>query len=196
MKVLFLDVDGVLNSHRSAIAYGAMPWAHELPDVSKFDHVAVGLIRGIAIASGAFIVLSSAWRTCSNWGMLGPALRLPIMDRTPRLLGPRGKEIAAWLADHPAVTQYAIVDDDPDMLPEQMPYFVKTHMHNGLTWQDAERLAELLGIRIFDANRGRPLSATGRTLQWDEPVNIQFTTDEASAPARWQAPAGVEGLKK
>lgn len=169
VKVLFLDVDGVLNSHRSAIAFGAMPWAHELPDVSKFDHIAVGLIRGIAEAAGADIVLSSAWRTCENWRDLGTALRLPIVDRTPSLLGPRGKEIAAWLDAHREVQEYAIVDDDADMLPEQLPHFVRTDMQEGLTFACAERLANLLGISIFDANhRGRALPAAGRTLRWDD----------------------------
>lgn len=167
-KALFLDVDGVLNSYRSAIAFGSMPWAHELPDVSKFDHVAVRLIRGIAETAGAQIVLSSSWRQCSNWPELGPALGMRITDRTPSMLGPRGKGIAAWLADHPEVERYAIVDDDGDMLPEQMPYFVKTNMREGFTWDCAEKLASLLGIRIFDVNVGRPLPAEGRTLQWDE----------------------------
>lgn len=169
MKVLFLDIDGVLNSHRSAIAFGAMPWSHELPDTGKFDHVAVGMIRGIAEASGTSIVLSSSWRTSSNWESIATALRLPIVDRTPQMLGPRGKEIAAWLAAHPEVQSYAIVDDDADMLPEQLPHFVRTDMTEGLTFACAERLANLLGISIYDANhRGRALPACGRTLDWSE----------------------------
>jgi len=166
MRVLFLDVDGVLNSHRSALGMGGMPWAHELPDVRKFDHVAVGLVRGIAEAADAVIVLSSAWRTCDNWTDLGPALGLCITARTPSLLGPRGKEIAAWLAAHPEVERYAIVDDDADMLPEQMPFFVKTNMREGLTFDGAAKLAELLGIRLHDLS-SHPLPAEGRTLQWE-----------------------------
>lgn len=185
MKVLFLDVDGVLNSHRSAIAFGAMPWAHELPDVSKFDHIAVRLIRGIAETAGAGIVLSSAWRQCDNWRDLGPALGLNITDRTPSLLGPRGKEIAAWLANHPEVERYAIVDDDGDMLPEQMPYFVHTNMREGFTFGCAEKLAALLNIRIYDVNhRGRTLPAEGRTLQWD---------DAAAGVRGTSGPSGVRG---
>lgn len=166
-RILFLDIDGVLASHRSAIAFGAMPWPHELPDVRKFDHVAVGLVRGIVKAAGASIVLSSSWRTAPEWVHLAPALRLPIIDRTPSLLGPRGKEIAAWLAEHPDVEQYAIVDDDADMLPEQKPFFVKTNMRDGLTFNCAMRLAGVLEVNILDA-RGSPLPAEGRTLQWGD----------------------------
>jgi len=36
----------------------------------------------------------------------------------------RGQEIKDWLDKHPGVTDYAILDDDSDMLPEQ---FVKFH---------------------------------------------------------------------
>lgn len=168
MKVIFLDIDGVLNSYRTAIAFGGMPFdvrAHR----HKFDEVAVRLIGGIAEAAGATIVLSSSWRNDVDWARIGPALGLKIEDRTPSLLGPRGKEIAAWLFNHPEVDSYAIVDDDGDMLPEQMPFFVHTNMHNGLTWDDASKLAELLGIAIFDVHRpDQSLPAATRTLQWDD----------------------------
>lgn len=167
MKVLFLDIDGVLNSHRSAVAFGGMPFdarAHR----HRFDDIAIRLIGGIAQTAGAIIVLSSSWRNDVSWTQIGPALGLHIEDRTPSLIGPRGREIAAWLDAHPEVERYAIVDDDADMLPEQMPYFVHTNMREGFTWACAEKLAELLGVSIFDVNRGRPLPAEGRTLNWSD----------------------------
>lgn len=40
----------------------------------------------------------------------------------------RGEEIAEWLVKHPEVTDYAILDDDSDMLPEQ---FCKFHHCDG-----------------------------------------------------------------
>ena len=167
MKVIFLDIDGVLNSHRSAVAFGGMPFdvvAHR----ARFDEIAVRLVGGIAEAAGAQIVLSSSWRNDVNWTQIGPALGLSISDRTPSLLGPRGREIAAWLGAHPEVTAYAIVDDDGDMLPEQTPYFVRTHMQDGFTWDCAMKLAELMGINIFDVRRGQPLPAETKTLQWED----------------------------
>lgn len=162
-KVLFLDIDGVLNCHRTAIAFGGMFGTGVL------DPIALRLVRGICKQAGASIVLSSSWRLHHNFKALGAELDLPMIDATPSMLGPRGKEIAAWLAAHPEVTTYAIVDDDADMLPEQMPYCVKTHMQNGLTWDCANKLAELFGIKIFDVNRAVPLRSEGRTLQWDAP---------------------------
>lgn len=168
-KVLFLDIDGVLNSHRTAIAFGGMPFrVHR--DRAMFDEVAIRLIAGIVKAAGAGIVLSSSWRLSdSRWADIGPALGLPIFDRTPSMLGPRGREIGAWLEAHPEVDTYAIVDDDPDMLPDQLPFFVQTDMHDGLTWTKAVRLADLLGVRIFDVNRGARMPVPAATaLQWDD----------------------------
>ena len=167
MKVIFLDIDGVLNSHRTAIAFGGMPFdakAHR----HRFDEVALRLIDGIATTAGANIVLSSSWRNDSNWQQIGPALGLAIIDRTPSYLGPRGKEIAAWLAAHPEVQSYAIVDDDGDMLPEQKPFFVHTNMFEGFTWDCACKLAELMGIDIHDVNRpGQRLPVPTKTLEWE-----------------------------
>lgn len=55
----------------------------------------------------------------------------------------RGDEIAEWLSRHPEVTKYAIIDDDSDMLPEQMPHFVHTQAVDGImyrNWLDLEHL--------------------------------------------------------
>lgn len=153
MKVLFLDIDGVLNSHRTAYAFGGFPF-----DVDKhrdrFDEVAVALIRNVVTAAGATIVLSSSWRTDRDWERIGKGLRLPITDRTPYMHpGPRGEEIAAWLRDHPEVERYAIVDDDADMLDEQLPFFVKTPHEDGLNYACAQKLCEVLGTTTGDALR-------------------------------------------
>lgn len=155
MKVLFLDIDGVLNSHRTAIAFGGYP--HEVDGYHRemFDEVGLTLIRGIVKTSGSSVVLSSSWRLTHAHDLVGRALDLPIIDRTPSLVGERGKEIKAWLDAHPEVESYAIVDDDSDMLPEQTPFFVKTSGYDGLRWDDACKLAGLLGIDIYDVNHPR-----------------------------------------
>ena len=58
----------------------------------------------------------------------------------------RGVEIFRWLARHPG-TAYAIVDDDSDMLPEQMPYFVQTQHDDGIEREHVERLVATLSPR-------------------------------------------------
>jgi hypothetical protein len=167
MKVIFLDIDGVLNSHRSAVAYGGLPH-HAADHRGRFDEIAVRLVRGIAARAGAQVVLSSSWRADPEWREIGNALGIPLLDRTPQMLGPRGKEIAAWLEAHPKVECYAILDDDPDMLPEQLPYFVQTSYNDGLTWACAEKLAQLMGTKIWDVNHpGQRQAVPTFNLDWE-----------------------------
>lgn len=170
MNVLFLDIDGVLNSHRTAVGLGGIPWCSDLrtrPErMQLLDPVAVGLLRAACAAADLKIVLSSTWRKDAEWTSLGAALDLPIIDRTPTMLGIRGSEIAAWLDEHPEVESYAIVDDDSDMLPEQMHRFVKTNGAHGYGWEEHIKLCDLFGVGYFNqANRGRPLSPA-KALDW------------------------------
>jgi hypothetical protein len=156
MKVVFLDIDGVLNSQRSCIAFGGYP--HEVVGFHRdmFDEVALRLIRGIVKQAGASVVLSSSWRITNSAHEVANGLDLPIMDITPVRWAAgqvRGHEIAEWLSKHPEVESYAIVDDDSDMLPEQAPFFVHTSNFDGFRWADAQKLCELLGIDIYDVNR-------------------------------------------
>lgn len=154
IKVLFLDIDGVLNSRRTCEAFGGpltggFPHAFDEKNMTLFDHAAIGLIRKLCEKTDASIVLSSSWRIIHSVHDCANGLDLPIFDRTPILNWSgrtRGDEIAAWLADHPEVTRYAIVDDDSDMLAEQKQYFVQTAFQEGLTWANYEALQCLLGI--------------------------------------------------
>jgi hypothetical protein len=144
-KVLFLDIDGVLNSSRSCYAFDGFPHGFDAKNMAKFDHVAVALIRRLCEETGASICLSSSWRIIHSVHECANGLGLPIFDRTPSLNGTRGKEIAAWLADHQKVSKYAIVDDDSDMLPEQKRYFVKTNHYDGLRMAHYSKLKRILG---------------------------------------------------
>jgi hypothetical protein len=156
MKVLFLDIDGVLNSHRTAIAFGGYPHDVTGEERDRFDEVGLALIRGIVKEAKAEVVLSSSWRIGMSYEHIGTCLGLPIIGATPQKWSNeqvRGHEIAEWLDAHPEVECYVIVDDDSDMLPEQMERFVHTSGFDGFRWKDAERMAELFGIAIYDVNR-------------------------------------------
>lgn len=157
MKILFLDIDGVLNN--SAVfkdqRFGPIP----------LDHICIKRLHEVVQATECSIVLSSSWRGCPDlekkleadfvfdcyFGELPYAERINVRHEdgsTIRLSGDayngRGSEIAEWLSRHPEVTRYAIVDDDSDMLPEQMPFFVQTSFEAGLTDTNAEKLIEIL----------------------------------------------------
>ncbi|MCO5338601.1 HAD domain-containing protein [Delftia tsuruhatensis] len=83
MRVLFLDIDGVLNSTRTCVAHGGFP--HELTHTEAFDWVAIKLLQRLCDSSGIQVVLSSAWRLTHNFKDVAKAFDLPIIDRTPSL---------------------------------------------------------------------------------------------------------------
>jgi hypothetical protein len=55
----------------------------------------------------------------------------------------RGEEIEAWLAAHPEVEVYAILDDDSDMLRHQ-PHFKTCFSKGGLTEKIAWQVQDCL----------------------------------------------------
>ena len=57
----------------------------------------------------------------------------------------RGCEIKGWLSKHgDEVSNYAIIDDMDDILPEQQPHFVWTNEEIGLTEGDAAQAIIIL----------------------------------------------------
>ena len=140
-KILFLDIDGVLDSRRSVLAFNGYP---RPGSDEKFDPVAVALIRRLC-NNGVKIVLSSSWRIGQR-ETYKSILGLPIIGRTPCLEGVRGREIAQWLSSHEKPKKWAILDDDSDMLDEQMSHFVHVDASNGLLLQDYELLCHILDV--------------------------------------------------
>jgi hypothetical protein len=127
MKVIFLDIDGVLN----VIPKGFDKWG------GIFHPHFVDNLKRIIDATGAKIVISSTWRMGN--GLVGMremwedrVLPGEVIDITPNFMVNfktticRGKEIDAWLSEHPEVTNYVIIDDDCDMEPNQLENFVMT----------------------------------------------------------------------
>lgn len=57
----------------------------------------------------------------------------------------RGEQIQSWLAHHPEVTAWCIIDDDSDMLDNQSLNFVQTDGMIGMTAEDAEKVIKILG---------------------------------------------------
>lgn len=151
LRVLFLDLDGVLNSHRSCLALGGLPHSLGADDLRLFDPLALAMVQALCDVGYLSVVVSSSWRILHHWDNIGRALNLPTIDATPRLGGVRGEEIALWLETPPMpVEAYAIVDDDSDMLPEQMPRFVQTKYSEGLSYANFEALCGLFGVNPYD----------------------------------------------
>jgi hypothetical protein len=123
MRVIFVDVDGVLNSNGER---GHRAGTHGL------DIACVERLKALAHRTDAQLVLSSSWRHHEDAKAQLKAVGLTFIGETPRFkYAERPEEIDAWLRLHPKVTQYVIIDDDHTFLPHQ-PHF-RTDWTKGLT---------------------------------------------------------------
>ena len=147
-KVLFLDIDGVLNPK----------WWIRKPVVDiygyDFDAEPVANLEKIIAETGADIVISSSWK-CMGLSKLQRMWKdrgLPgkVVDVTPDFMSDellmneelgnmdhlcnRGCEIKGWLMQHKdEEVQYVIIDDMDDILPEQQAYFIQTDPGIGIS---------------------------------------------------------------
>ena len=137
MRVIFLDVDGVLAPIRRWDRYGDL------------EPACIQVLNEIVARGHADIVVSSTWRHGKTVAQLQAILEAQgftgrVVDTTP--IGPpgadRGEEIAAWLAEH-AVGGYVIIDDHADM-GELGARLVLTHPAYGLQPADVPRAIAML----------------------------------------------------
>ena len=181
-KIIFLDVDGVIN----------------IPPYNSFDLKCLNNLRSIIIETDSKVVISSSWREGDlertkshfpNWlkeYIIGETIRgyKQVKDGSSLPIC-RGNEIKHWidrnliypwharpeLADKYKVYGedgsfqkmksyalgkdfvYVILDDDNDMLLEQKDYFIRTESSSGIT---KERAAN--AIRVLTQLKQPPLS--------------------------------------
>ena len=151
MKILFLDIDGVLNSADFVIKrkYDLVLSFLSYP-LSEFDPLAVERVNTILNKTNAKLVISSDWRFTEGLDNIlkKAGLRYPIYDITPYGMGKdRGYEIQEWLDEHDDIENYAIIYDINNMLDSQQSHFIQTSDIHGLT----EDLMELT-IKILNNN--------------------------------------------
>ena len=149
MKVIFLDIDGVL----CVIPNG-------FDEFGAFFHKRFeDNLKHIIDQTNAKIVISSTWRLAGLnemkelWKKRG--LAGEVIDITPfgGMDNIRGDEIQVWL-DNNDVKNYVIIDDDTDFWEDQLNNFVRTsenYNHEdcvdigyGLTRKCAEKAIEIL----------------------------------------------------
>jgi len=152
VKVIFLDVDGVLNFYRSVFGLGGYGHDFTNESMAKFDNCALGMIRKVCQETGAVICFSSTWRIGRSPEECAKGLDLPIIDKTPSLNAIRGLEIKTWLDQHPEVERYAIIDDDSDMLEEQKPFFVHTDHRDGFLFDHYKQTLNLLSEKKLESD--------------------------------------------
>ncbi len=154
MKIIFLDMDGVLNSDRywneqedkNGLSYPEGDWIEWW--VKSFDPKAVSILNAIIDGSGAKIVFSSNRR---NWASFGDLIDIfkqagitgELIDITPDLRWqPRGDEIQEWL-DNNKYESYIIIDDVKDF-PLIEDRWIEVDGKVGLTEEHVEKALSLL----------------------------------------------------
>lgn len=141
-KIIFLDIDGVMNHEHSE---------------EDMDSNCLYELKQIVDATGAKIVLTSSWRLYFLRGDENPIKKyfegrlklygMELYDVTPNIENvKRADEIKSWLKEHKNVSAYLILDDC------MFPGFAKMKDHICLTdWSDGgltrkyrERAIEIL----------------------------------------------------
>ena len=143
--VIFLDVDGVLNS-MDFYKYRYIKFTH-----LDIDWKAVETLKKF-VADDIIFVMSSAKRFDEYERVLAILKEFNFngifVGRTPSIIlqysrARRGVEIQKFIDDY-GVKRYIIIDDDSDMEDNQLPYFIKTDVQYGLVDNDLIKFNEIL----------------------------------------------------
>ncbi len=152
MKVIFLDIDGVLNSDEyfDKIENLNVQGIEREIDVNK-----IKLLKRAVDETKAKVVLTSSWRYTKKAKYLKDLLsNFEIyVDSTPFINHKRGLEIKKWLSDNPNVGDYVILDDEIfDSYDEElMNKLIKISNGNGRNFgegllpKDVDKIIEKLG---------------------------------------------------
>jgi hypothetical protein len=143
MKVLFLDIDGVLNNFKDR-NFGEQLSPSSCQSLNKILEKVPDLK----------IVISSSWRLWGTDYMADLLDKNGVKDAKDKVIactgneqGIRGYQIQCWLDRHDEVKNFVILDDESDMGP-LLTHLVKTNGFVGLTTADAARAIEVLSKPI------------------------------------------------
>jgi hypothetical protein len=152
MKILFLDIDGVLNSqkwHEQRVMEGL-----KAQPTCDIDPSAIEQLNKIVYAhSNLKVVISSTWKHHvkgnHSWNMMFDLLgcKANVIDTTPNLQTYRGTEILSWLIqrskNEEKIDSFVILDDDDDMemLTDRL---VLCSTNDGLTSEKANEVIQKL----------------------------------------------------
>lgn len=165
MKLIFLDIDGVLNSDEYASSQFYLTETHGMSDgeimlIHRHVHIdpkALLLINDLVDRSGAEVILSSTWRAWYSTEEITEIMQkrgatFKIVGSTPILHGkvnssriPRAHEIQAYLKSLTAQPDAFVILDDVDDMFKLKKNLVLTNMKFGITTDDVEAALKILG---------------------------------------------------
>ena len=143
IKVIFLDIDGVLNN---------LSTKEKTPDYHRgISTPLAAIFRRIIEETDAKIVLSSTWRLFPEmhdymWKSIGLDIKERCIGETPSVWsGDRGEEIERWLQSNKnlEIDRFVIIDDTDEMWPH-MDKLIQTNEMYGLTNENADAIIKTL----------------------------------------------------
>ena len=169
-KVIFLDIDGVLNS-----CFWNDTHQKEISDGTLIDVEKIRLLGELVASTGAHIILHSGWRfwfeNRLEGGLDGSLIPLrkeaekltALLDgeglklsgvtpdftteeirSTKKFSLVKGKEILAWLSTHPKVEKWVVLDDLELHEDTVRMHQIKTDPCVGLTLENIQQAKEIL----------------------------------------------------
>ncbi len=173
LKIIFLDMDGVLNSMPDEKVRKTWKYDKELYNMKLFgiDQELVNLLKLVLDRTGAKIVFSTSWRyfrdhptVGSDWrktlaSMLNVSEEETFIGNTPDISAcggwesgsvkrRRGAEIMFWLNNNaePGNFRYCVIDDEVCDIIGPVPErnVVHTDMKTGLQMKDVDRCVRIL----------------------------------------------------
>ena len=155
-SIVFLDIDGVLNSYRWWSRRNTMEFPYR-----EFDPGCLSRLSDLIEHGDADIVVSSSWRkpdepeesknelkqlfrdVCRYWA-IGSSISERIVDITPKLDTDRGTEIQHYIDAQQSAAEYVILDDQDDFFPDQP--LVRIDSTFGLSFSDVLKALEILKV--------------------------------------------------
>lgn len=169
-RVLFLDIDGVLNSN-----FWNNSHQREISDGTLIDEEKIKILALLVKKTNAKIILHSGWRfwfddelkplrteakrlaeLLSKEGLsvsgLTPDLTTEEIRRTKKFSLVKADEILSWLKLHNDVTEWVVLDDLDLHNAQIEQHQVKTDQTIGLTYEDIEKAEKILYKRKYYGN--------------------------------------------
>ena len=136
------------------------------PQDVEIEEAVVDLVRlkKLLDRTGAKVVLSSTWRcdpvglfAAKHWGV-------PFIDVCPdKPRSSRCREITSWLADHPKVTRFVVIDDEDDEL-DDLPLF-QPSSRTGITQEISKGVERYLNGQTEETIRDNPVIRIGQNIR-------------------------------
>ena len=157
MKVIFLDIDGVLNSEEFL----------KNNQNEMIDRNNVSILKKVIDKTEAVIVMSSAWRFWFDDNMMPKdgysqclydvlcEFDISLFGKTPDFSTEeirtqktfshvKAKEIIAWLSEHGPIDKYVVLDDLDLKNEEINSHLVRTNVKVGITENDIKRVINMI----------------------------------------------------